>query len=225
MLDALAAKESFRQRAAAVVVVTTGIINDLSATTAGFARASGSFITDGFADGMELHGTGFNAGNNLPLMIKGQVLTGLLPVAGLTVQPIAAGRTLSVGIPSDRRWENTQPINPPAPGGRPYITDQWGASTIDFKAGPVEGGYNEEEGTYYLTWFGLGNIGIPALYREIAALKALFMPGTKIAVGSLFIRVGARGPRVGQLTPLENGMAYIQLSIPWRCASVNAVAA
>lgn len=225
MLDHLAAKEAFRARAAGVVVATTGIVNDLYADATGFKRSTGSFITDGFADGMEVHGIGFNATNNAPLMIRGQVLTGVLPVAGLVAQSAAAGRTLLVGIPSDRRWENTQPINAPAPGVRPYITDQWGASTIDFRASPVASGYIEEEGTYYLTWFGLGNIGIPALYREIVALKKLFMPGTKVAVGSDFMRVGARGPRTGQLTPLENGMSYIQLAIPWRCASVNVVAA
>jgi hypothetical protein len=214
-----------RTRAVGVVVATTGSAT-LEATALGFARASGSFITDGFADGMEIHGTGFNANNKAPKMIKGQVLTGFLPISGgCELQTATAGRTLIVGIPSDRRWENTWPTNPPAPGVRPYITDQWGASLFQFQAGPKVGGHIEETGTYYLTWFGLANTGILALYREIAALKKLFTPGTQMTAGGLFVRVRPSGPVTGQLTPLENGMAFIQLAIPWRCASLNAVAA
>jgi hypothetical protein len=225
MLDPVAGREAFRTRAANVVVATTGSAT-LSATATGFARASGSFLTEGFADGMEIHGTGFSANNNPPKMIKGQVLTGFLPISGgCELQSPTAGRTLIVGIPSDRRWENTWPTNPPAPGTRPYITDQWGATQFQFLAGPRVGGQIEETGIYYLTWFGLANTGILALYREIAKLKALFTPGTQMTAGSLFIRVRPSGPVTGQLTPLAYGMAYIQLAIPWRCASINAVAA
>jgi hypothetical protein len=225
VLDPVLGREALRTRAATVVVATTGSAT-LSATATGFARASGSFITDGFADGMEIVGTGFSANNNGPKMIKGQVLTGFLPIpGGCEIQSATAGRTLSVGIPSDRRWENTWPTNPPAPGIRPYIMDEWGESLSRFLAGPKEGGHLEESGTYYLKWFGLANTGILAIHRAVFALKKLFTPGTQVTAGGLYVRVRPEGPVTGGLITLENGMAYKQLAIPWRCASINAVAA
>jgi hypothetical protein len=230
MLDPLVGREAMRLRAASVVAVTTGLINDLYATTEGYRRNSGSFISDGFANGMEVTAIGYNANNNATTtgkMIKGQVLAGLLPIdGGLDPQTVVAGRKITVGIPKDQRWENAESNpNQPAPGIRPYIGDQWGDTTFRFVAGPKQGGHIEEEGVYYITWYGIANIGIPALYRPIAAIKALFTPGTQVTAGSLFIRVRVEGPRTGQLKRLANGMAYIQLAIPWRCASINQVAA
>ncbi len=225
MLDMVLAREAFRARVLNLVVASTGS-QTLSATTAGFARASGSFITDGFAAGMEITASGFNAGNNASHMIQ-TVTTGLLTlVGGATVQSATAGRTITAGIPEIRQWENTQTPVTSAVATRPFIRDEWIPATFNLISVPIQGGHVEESGLYVITWFGLANNGILALRRSIEALKAKFTPGTKVSVGGLFLRVPASpGPVAGQIIPTENGYATVQLTIPWRCASVNAVAA
>ena len=60
MIDSVSVQTSFRARARTVSVATTGSVQ-LSATTTGYHRASGSFIADGFQAGMEItYVTGFS---------------------------------------------------------------------------------------------------------------------------------------------------------------------
>ena len=84
---------ALRNRALSLVVATTGSVS-LSATATGYARAAGSFVTDGFKVGMDLTATGFTTpGNNgahvlmavtaLTLSCLGCVAEG--PVGGITL--------------------------------------------------------------------------------------------------------------------------------------------
>jgi hypothetical protein len=231
VIDEVLAQEAFRLRALTAVAATTGTAglgaSILSATTLGFARSDGgSFITDGFAVGMEVKGTGFSAANSAPAMIEDRTAGFLTITGGRAVQPAAAGRTLLVNLPQDRMWEGTRLLNPPAPGTRPYIADQWvpGASrVITFS---ISRGEVEETGFYYLTIYGISNIGKLAIRRYIKSLKTLFTPGTTVMAGSDAVTVrGDPAPKAGQIIPLENGFAYCQFEIPWWARTKNAIAA
>ena len=63
MIDHLAALLALRGRALTLSVATTGSTS-LSATTTGYARAAGSFITDGLVVGAEITASGFTTPAN-----------------------------------------------------------------------------------------------------------------------------------------------------------------
>ncbi len=211
-----------RARATATVVCTTGSAT-LSATALGFARATGSFITDGFTQGMEVAGSGFSAANNSAKVITG-VTAGFLTIAGgCAAQSATAGRTLSVGLPSRRAWENEK-FTPTA--GQLYVTEQFVPATTSLLGITAAGGTIEETGLYVLTVYGLSESGMAGLRAYINALKARFTPGTSVTAGSHTLRVrGDTSTKAGQIIPQGNGWSTCQLVIPWRAHSVNAIAA
>lgn len=84
--------------------VTTGPTS-LSATATGYARAAGSFTTDGFVPGMEIYATGFtNALNNGASVITSMTATSLTvqKTGGTAVESAAAGRAIAAGVPGPR---------------------------------------------------------------------------------------------------------------------------
>ena len=86
MISGEAALLALRNRVLSVVTATTGSTT-LVATTTGYTRATGSFVTEGFRIGMELAGTGFStAANNNPGVILAVAADGL----SLTIE---GGRT------------------------------------------------------------------------------------------------------------------------------------
>jgi|GEM_PF-2062885 len=225
MLDHIEVRNAFRLRAETVVVSTTGPTT-LSATPAGFVRPLGSFLTDGFAPGMEILPAGFNVANNAPAVIESVTATTMTITGGRAAQVALAGRSVVSGLPLARQWENTQTPYLNAPGVRPYVSEQWVPATFSLLSFPAAGGDVEESGLYILTWFGLANKGILAIRRGVKALKAKFTPGTVLLASGNAVRVwGNPGVLEGQLIPLENGYVSCQLTIPWRGTSINIVAA
>lgn len=218
-LDNTAAALAFRARARALVALTTGVVT-LSATATGYARAAGSFITDGFAVGMEITPAGF-ASNPVAVITAVTALT--LTTDARAVEAAAAGRSISVTLPALRAWENTD-FKPTV--GRPYIDDDYVPATAALRTAPAEGGTIEETGLYIIKWFGLSNRGIAGIRKPVDALKARFTPGTAIVAGDHTIRVREDAATwAGQIIPQGDGWSRCILTIPWRAYSRNAVVA
>lgn len=223
MLDHIAAHEALRSRALALVVATTGTMS-LSSTAVGYVRASGSFVTDGFAAGMEITPVGFPTNNLVVISIVAPLL--ITTATPLTVVAAAGARSLSDKLPALEEWENTDTPRSTAPATRPKISEQWVPATSNSTGAPSRIATVTDTGFYVLTWFGLANKGKLAVRREIQALKALYPPGLKIAVGDADLRItGNPGPFAGQLIPLANGYVMSTLRIPWRAVSANVIPA
>lgn len=220
MIDTTAATLALRNRALSLTVCTTGSTS-LAQTTTGFTRSAGSFVTDGFKPGMEVTPAGF-ATNTVGIITAVSALS--LTVNGTrNADPETAGRTLSVGFPALRAFENIdfQPV-----AGRPYVTEQFiqGGGPV-LKTITAASGTVEETGIYVLTWYGLANYGL-SIRACVDALKALYAPGTSLAVGSDTLRVRADlGPFTGQMIRQDGGWMALTLTIPWRAWTTNAIAA
>jgi hypothetical protein len=221
MLDELAAQLAIRTRAASLVVATTGSTT-LQATADGYARASGSFVTDGFRVGQDVTPTGFpqtdvgviTAVSALFLMVSG----------GRTVAAPASGRTLVSGLPTMRAYElvSFTPIV-----GRPYVTEEWVPGAAAVSTFPSKTGRMQEEFLSIWTWFGVAGVGVGAIRKGVDAFKRLFAGATDIAVGDgTYLRVRTDATvKSGQVIPLESGFAYCQITVPLRAHTRNAVMA
>lgn len=211
---------ALRQLLLTLDVATTGSTT-LEATATGYSRASGSFITDGFAVGMEVVGTGFSDSDNNEAKTITAVTATTLGCDGCAVEAAGTGRTLSVGLPELRAWENIA-FTPET--GRPYVTEQ-------YLPGPT---LKETLGTfaelelrpmYVVTIYAVANRGLAAAAKYADALLALFAPGTTVtATNGDTLRVrNDVGPFRGQLLHDSPGWALIPVTIPLRVRSTNSV--
>lgn len=216
-VDLLAVHLALRNRALSLVVATTGVTL-LSATATGYHRAAGSFVADGFLKGMEIVPAGFAA--NAPLVIRDLTNSDITTTIPPAVEAEAAGRSLVVGIPTLRAFENVA-LTPV--GGRPYYEEDFVPATTSLLSFPAQGGALQENGLYVSKWYGLSGVGVSALRKSVDALKALFAPGTIITAGANTVRIGEA--QAGQIIPLTSGWSAIALPIPWWALSRNLVAA
>ena len=220
MIDLLACHLALRTRALTAVAATTGTAT-LSATTTGYARASGSFVTDGFSVGMEITPTGFTT-NTVDVLTGVTALT-LTTANARSAEASAGSRSIVCGVPAIRAYENISLTPTP---GRPYIEEEFVPATMTLVAGPASGGFLEETGLYVVKIFGVSGVGVSAIRKYAEAIKALFTPGTNITAGSNVVRVrGDTSTQTGQLIPLTSGWTAITITIPWRSYSTNLVAA
>lgn len=227
MIDLAALHLVMRNRALGAVIATTGSTS-LSATATGYHRAAGSFVTEKFAVGMELVSTGF--ATNVTRVITEVTASDLKTTPVPTAEAEASGRTLLVGFPALRAFENVifQPTS-----GRPYASEEFVPATSELVTGPAPAGQVEERGMYVITLYGLTTIGpnqgagISALRRSAEAVRALFAPGTQLAVGSDKLRIPGKptSTQTGQIIPLTSGFAALAVKIPWVARSQNAIAA
>jgi hypothetical protein len=211
---------ALRAKLLTLSVATTGSTT-LAATTTGYSRTAGSFYADFFWPGMELATSGF-ASNGTRVIT--QVTPTTITVAGsLTPEVAAAGRTLTVGLPSNRAWENVtyQPIT-----GVPYIEEQY----IPGPAAMVNDGYAgllELRPMYSPRVYVPLDTGISADGRYADAITRLFLPGTTLplATGDQFVVRGDVAPMRGQRAPSATpGWSCIPVTIPLKVTTV-AVAA
>ena len=221
MIDHTGYQLAMRAKLLTLEVVTTGSTT-LSATATGYARASGSFITDGFAVGMEVVGSGFaNGVNNTPGRTLTAVTALALTCSGCTAEGASAGRTVSVGVPDTRVWENV-PVTPVT--GSPYFTEQYLPGpyareelgpTAQFEARPV----------YVIGVHAVSNAGLAAASEYADALLTLFAPGLALtASNGDILRVRSdTGPFRGQLVNNEPGWAFIPVTVPFRVRTTNAI--
>lgn len=215
MLDHVLAREGFRQRLLSLVVATTGTTT-LSATSTGFARTAGSFLTDGFAAGMEVVPAGFSAPNNAPAIIDTVSGLALTIAGGRTVEAAASSRSLSVGLPQLRQWQGTQNPTTNAPGTIPFVVEQWvpGATFDD--------GAIIDTGFYVVTWNALPNRGIVATFRQMQAMRDLYPPGWSFYVGADKVRVtGSPAPQFTAPVRIATGYEMSTLRVPWRSVTTN----
>lgn len=224
-MDESAVSLALRNRARTLVVKTTGLTN-LEQTATGFKRSAGSFAADGFIVGMEVTPVGFPA--NVLGSVEAVSATDLTVAGGVRTAVVEGpNRSVSVLLPGIQGWEG-RPITPKA--GEHYLVEEFSPSTSDLRTGMASAGTLEDLGDYFLTWYmptTIGNIngvGVKALRMSVKALKDLFPAGLVLAVGDgTFVRVRTKpAPATAQVVPL-NGWSALQLKVPWRVLSQNAV--
>lgn len=217
MIDEIAMQLALRSKAMSLVVATTGAVS-LSATSTGYARTTGSFVTDGFTAGMEVVPAGF--ATNTPRVITLVSALALTVSGAVTPETAAGSRSLTVGLPSQRAWENIA-FQPTA--GVPWVREE-------FIPGPTEqitmGPQGELEATpmYALYVNVAAETGLTAK-RYVQALRVLFAPRTQIPLSTGdTMRVRAdTGPYAGQLQQSQPGFAVQPLTIPLRVISANVI--
>lgn len=219
MIDTLQMQLALRAHALTLSVCTTGSAT-LGASASGFTRSAGSFLADGFYPGMEVEASGF-ASNDGTHVIE-EVSATLLSVTGLDVESESAGRTISVGLPSQRSWENDD-FDPPT--GSPWVDEQFiPGPTRQVSSGP--NAHMEARPMYQLTVHALEDkdVGAPRSYGT--ALLQHFRPTTSIALSNGdFLRVRTdTGPFEGQLIRRRAGFASVPVTFPLRLYTLNTAA-
>lgn len=223
MISKKALHFALRARATGTTVATTGTM-DLAATTTGYSRLTGSFLTDGFQPGMEVTPSGFVA-NTVDVITNVSALS-LTVRAPRAVEVSASGRSLAVGFPALRAWENerfTRQAN------RPYVEEDFVPATHEIITLGANNGRAEETGLYVLRVYGVHAYGVNALRDTVDAILARFTPGTTITVTGADVRIRGTarnepGPQSGQI--LRDGeWSVCSIRIPWLASTANAIAA
>lgn len=209
---------ALRNRALSLVVATTGVVA-LSATATGYKRAAGSFITDGFLPGMELVPAGFT--QLAPAVVADVTASDMTIAGGRAIQGVAGGRSLMVGLPTVRTWENDETVDGSLPTGagaipgRPYLEEELAVSTKVLRTTRANG-LVETRGLYVLRWYGLDNTGPDAMDVETDALVALFAPGDAFALATGVLRIRTDvAPIPSQLQRTDSGWCVKTVTIPW----------
>jgi hypothetical protein len=213
-----------RVHALALQVCTTGTTT-LAAIANGYTRASGSFLDDGFRVGMEVTPTGFT--DLTPRTITAvSALSMTVSPAPVAAQTADTGRSLAVGFPQYRGWENVEftpptatPINPPHVEER-YLPAGTQQVTI--------GEFGDVEGIpiYQLDVSVAQKVGMDALAAYCDALMAHFAPRQSFttATGQV-VRVRTDvGPFRSQIAVGERaGWAVCSVSFPLWVRTPNTI--
>ena len=169
---------ALRTQLLTLTVTETSNVN-LAASGSTITRVQGSFITDGFSAGMEVLLAGWSqSANNARFTITDVEALTLTVDGTLTTESSAAGRTVTVGLPYQRAWENIA-FEPTT--GSPWIEEQLvPGTTRQITVGPY--GTIETRLLYALQVHALEDTGIGAPNRYADALLELFTPRTQVAV-------------------------------------------
>lgn len=221
MIDEALLQAAIRSRAESLVVATTGSAT-LSATATGYARATGSFITDKFLVGQEVTPSAFT--QTTPGLITAVSALALEINGGRTVQAAGSGRSLVVGLPALRAYDN-KTITPL--GYRHFITEELVPGATVIKTWPTRLGRFQEEWLSVWTWYGVAGTGAAGIRACVDAFKRLFASGTNLALSdstSAFVR-GDVAIKSGQILPVDGGWARCTITIPLRGSTQNVIAA
>lgn len=223
MLNHLSCHLAFRTRAATLSVCSTSGVN-LSVTPTGYVRASGSFVTENYREGMEFAPAGFtNAKNNERAIVTRVEALTLTTRESRITEAAASGRTITVGLPEDLADENVE-FDPNA--GFPYIEEDYVRGPQQMVSAPYDGGVMEERGIYALNWHFLPGFDSFAIHACVDALLALFSPGSVIGSGANAVMVtGDPGPSATQPEPDGEGWTVVSIDIPFIALTTNAVTA
>lgn len=218
-MDHLAALLAIRARLLTTVVAQTGVVT-LTATGNGFTRENGSFVNENFRAGMEVVPAGF--ADNTPVIISSVTDLEIRTTTPRTAQTAAPGRSLTVGIPLLRSWENKRIAN--IPDNRWYIDEDYlpGPSRkIGGARGPVE-----HFPMYVVKLNCLAGYGVSAPYTVAQAILDVFPPWLDISMpdGRPLRVQGDPAPFRGQLLPsADAGRAEIVITIPLLKRTLNPI--
>lgn len=205
-----------RARLATLEVCTTGSAT-LAATTAGYTRTTGSFVTDGFAIGQEVAPTGFTQTAVGRITAVAALL--LTIAGGRTAQASGAGRTLAVGMPSRVAYENVA-FTPAT--DEPWFREQYlpGAAS---KRGLGARGFIEATPLYTVQVCVRPGVDATAIARYTDALLEHFASTTPLTLdnGDIATVRSDVAPGVSQLLHTEDGWAVQTVTIPLRLTTPN----
>lgn len=216
-VDHTAVQLALRARLRTLAAVTTGSVT-LAATATGYSRLTGSFLTDGFAAGMEVTPGGFT--QTAVGVITSVSALAMTISGGRTVESSGAGRSLSVGLPSLVAWDN-QAITPVA--GQPYGEEEYVPGPSRALTMPTADATMEDTGLYVFRWYSKAGAGLPALRKPADAILTLFKAGTALQVASnVVVRVRADvAPYAGPVRSLGIDWSVVVITIPWRLSYLN----
>ncbi len=203
-----------RARALTLAVCTTGAIT-MARTATGYSRATGSFLTDGLRVGMEVTPGGFAA--DTPEVIRTLTATAMTTDTPHAAQPAAAGRTLAVGLPSRRAWENVRFVPEQE---KPYVEEEYLPGTGRVRTFGTPNPMTEQFPLYLLRLFGRIEVGRDALSATVDALLAHFPPNLALTLanGDLARVRGDVVPSPSALT-IDQTWAVVTVTIPLRVES------
>lgn len=151
-----------------------------------FTRASGSWLTAGFAPGMEVQAQGFT-GNPFGIVETVSALALKLNISGS--QTVAGGGRFIAALPQGRAWEGFDffPVD-----GRPYVSETLlpGISRKRSVGGPNGvGAVIEHRPSFVATFFYPKNKGTLAIERMTGSMMGLFRPGLSLTYGGDTARI------------------------------------
>ncbi len=220
MIDTHTLQLALRTKALTLSVASCSGV-DLSADGTRYTRASGSFLTDGFSIGMEVLGAGFSEAQNNPRNTVTDLTATILTVdATLTTEAAGSGKTLTVGMPIGRAWEN---ISFEPTTGDPWVAEELlPGPTRQITVGPL--GTLETRLLYRLEVHAVEGKGVGAANRYADSLLTLFAPRTAITFGTETARVRTDvGPFRGQLLRRRPGYATVPVTFPLEIRSANTI--
>lgn len=207
-----AMRRAMRAHLVSLVVATTDPDDDLSATASGYARTTGSFLDEGFEAGMELVPSGFTQ-TTLGVVGTGATATTLPIVGGRTVQSSGAGRSLTVGLPAIRFYENI--LNIERVSGRPYVVEQYDPGPT-FVTEVGDGARQEARPMYTLLVHIKEGVGADAAQAYAEAISAHFLPGTHLSCADgtvLRVRSDQAPSKKALLPAAVQGWFYLPVTI------------
>lgn len=221
MLNHNLVQDAFQDALAGLSVCTTGSTT-LAATTTGYTRSSGSFVTDGFLAGMEVLVDGFAAdGYRVVKTVAALTLTVDTDEGLLDVEAAASGRTITCALPESVGWEDTEVDR--APAHRGFVSDELVPAATNVRTLPVSGGLMDHTGLYVVRWHGVPGYGREAISRCADAVLALYPPGAfaTLSDGAALRIRETPAPFRGQLLRLETGGVFTTITIPYRAEARN----
>lgn len=217
---------AMRERLLNHLSICTTAVTTLEATATGYKRDDGgSFLTDGFAAGMELTPVGFP--QTTVAVIDTVTATVVTTTTARAVAASAASRRLHVALPATQAWENAElntTTGNPTPG-KPWVEEDYmpGGAPRQITVGPL--GELEYEPLYVLKLYGVAGVGTLALSRYAQAVLSLFPPRTALTLSSgdvLRVRLD-QGPYRGQQFQIQPGFAVVVVTVPLRIRTRNII--
>ena len=167
---------------------------------------------------MEVTPTGFTATD--PVTITSVAALTLTVHGSLTAESSASGRTLSVGLPAQRSWENVK-FTPDAMV--PYIRESYMPGPMR-KFGVGAFGQLEIDPMYVIHVFVPSGFDVSAGNIYADGLLALFAPATSLTLANaaFWVRTDV-APYRGQALQLSTGFSAIPVNIPCRIHTANSI--
>lgn len=216
MIDHVAALLALQAKLLTLSVVTTGSTS-IAATSTGYTRSTGSFITDGFRPGMEVSSSDFGLSANNAAKTITAVTALTLTCSGCAAES-AGSRTLTVGCPANRAEENLtfEPTN-----GEPWVEDVYLPGPAA-KLTNQTGGVLEALPQYLVRVYVPQNTGIDAAMHYATGVLNHFAAGTTFTLTDQQMHVrGDFGPYASQLIRTDSGFATLTVTVPLRLWTAN----